>query len=58
MIIGKFQLVKYLKENELLEYSSKIKDLNDLLIFIKRSDKKYKRFIDYFSDSKYDAYDI
>lgn len=49
---------KYLKDNELTLVESKIKDLNDLLIFIKRSGKPAKRFIDYFSESKYDMMDI
>jgi hypothetical protein len=47
---------KYIRENdELSTNESKIKDLNDLLIFIKRAKKPCKRFIDYFSDSHYDA---
>lgn len=47
---------KFLTENELLDTPTKIKDLNDLLIHIKKSGKPCKRFVDYFSDSKYDAY--
>jgi hypothetical protein len=46
---------KYIEENELLDYQHKIKDLNDLLIFIRRARKPHKRFVDYFSDSRYDA---
>lgn len=46
---------KYIRENELSLFEHKIKDLNDLLIFIKRSKKPCKRFVDYFSDDKYDA---
>ena len=45
---------KYLEENELFEHQAKIKDLNDLLIYIKRSGKKCKKFADYFSSDKYD----
>ena len=45
---------KYLQENELVLFDHKIKDLNDLLIFIKRSKKPCKKFIDYFSTDKYD----
>lgn len=45
---------KYILENELVMFSDKIKDLNDLLIFIKRSKKPCKRFIDYFSEDRYD----
>ena len=45
---------KYIEENNLTEYSHKIKDLNDLLIYIKRSKKPCKRFSEFFSDSKYD----
>lgn len=46
---------KYLDENELSHLSSKIKDLNDLLIYIRRAGRKFGKFVDYFSDSKYDA---
>lgn len=45
---------KYLQDNELLSFSHKIKDLNDLLIFMRNNRKKYTRFIDYFSDDRYD----
>lgn len=45
---------KYLQDNELLGYVSKIKDLNDLLIFMRKNPKKYTKFADYFSDDKYD----
>lgn len=45
---------KYLHDNELMQFQSKIKDLNDLLIYIKKSGKECKKFSDYFSDSKYD----
>ena len=45
---------KYLQDNELLGYDSKIKDLNDLLIFMRKNPKKYTKFADYFSDDKYD----
>ena len=47
---------KYIEENELSQYESKIKDLNDLLIMIKRHGLKVKRFADYFSKDHYDAY--
>ena len=46
---------RYIEENELILFAHKIKDLNDLLIFIKRNKKPCKKFIDYFSDSKYDS---
>jgi hypothetical protein len=46
---------KYIRENELLDVQHKIKDLNDLLIFIKRSKKPCKKFVDYFSTDRYDA---
>lgn len=45
---------KYIKDNELTLFESKIKDLNDLLLFIKKSGKPCKKFIDYFSQDKYD----
>jgi hypothetical protein len=45
---------KYLEENELFEFQDKIKDLNDLLMFIKKSNRKCKKFIDYFSEDRYD----
>lgn len=45
---------KYLRDNELLEYVSKIKDLNDLLIFMRKNPKKYTKFVNYFSNDKYD----
>lgn len=46
---------KFLEENELSSFLHKIKDLNDLLIFLKTEKRKCKRFVDYFSDDKYDA---
>jgi len=45
---------KYIRENELIMFENKIKDLNDLLVFIKKSKKSCKRFIDYFSEDRYD----
>lgn len=45
---------KYSEENELLALDAKIKDLNDLLIEARRRPLKLKRFVDYFSESKYD----
>ena len=48
---------KYIKDNNLQE--EKIKDLNELLIFMKRnSNKKFTRFADYFSNNKYDIHFI
>jgi hypothetical protein len=47
---------KYIQENELSSYVDKIKDLNDLIIEIKRNQWKVKKFADYFSCDKYDAY--
>lgn len=47
---------KFLEDNELSHVSDKIKDLNDLLLYIKKNNKSCKRFVDYFSDDKYDAY--
>jgi hypothetical protein len=49
---------KYIQENELILFDHKIKDLNDLLIFIKRSKKPCKRFADYFSGDRYDMIHI
>ena len=46
---------KFLEENELSGYGYKIKDLNDLLILLRKENKKCKRFIDYFSTDQYDA---
>jgi hypothetical protein len=46
---------KYIAENELSAYESKIKDLNDLLIEVHRKHLKLKKFADYFSEDKYDA---
>jgi hypothetical protein len=46
---------KFLKENELTVTESIIKDLNDLLIYLRKHKKQCKRFIDYFSSDKYDA---
>lgn len=45
---------KYVQENELVLHEHKIKDLNDLLIFIRKSKRSCKRFVDYFSTDKYD----
>jgi hypothetical protein len=45
---------KFIEENELSAFQHKIKDLNDLLVFIHRSRKRCKKFIDYFSSDKYD----
>ena len=45
---------KFFEDNELSEFSHKIKDLNDLLIFMKTHPKKYTKFVDNFSDNKYD----
>lgn len=49
---------KYIQENELVLHEHKIKDLNDLLIFIKRSQRPCKRFVDYFSGDRYDMIHI
>lgn len=49
---------KYLRDNALLGYELKIKDLNDLLLFMKKNPRKYTKFIDSFSDNKYDIIDI
>jgi hypothetical protein len=46
---------KFLTENELSYTETKIKDLNDLLLYVKKHKKPCKRFIDFFSDNKYDA---
>lgn len=46
---------KYIAENELGAYESKIKDLNDLLIEIKKKNLHLKKFADFFSNDKYDA---
>jgi len=48
---------KYLEENELYEYASKIKDLNDLLIMIRRYKLKVKPFSEFFSDTEH-RYDL
>jgi hypothetical protein len=45
---------KYIEENELSQYESKIKDLNDLLIMIKRHSLKVGKFAEYFSEDHYD----
>jgi hypothetical protein len=45
---------KYLQESELYEFSDKIKDLNDLMIMVKRRVGKPKKFSDYFSTEKHD----
>ena len=54
--VGKsvFLWKKYLAENELSSFSHKIKDLNDLLLFMKANKKKYKPFAEYFSTDRYD----
>lgn len=49
-----FMWRKYIHDNELAAYESKIKDLNDLLIEAKRKSLKLKKFADYFSSDKYD----
>jgi len=53
---------KFIEENELYEYASKIKDLNDLLIMIKRHNLKIKPLVNYFSgnakDDESSRYDI
>lgn len=46
---------KFLNENELSYTETKIKDLNDLLLYVRKHSKKCKRFVDYFSEDKYDA---
>jgi predicted RNA-binding Zn-ribbon protein involved in translation (DUF1610 family) len=45
---------KFIEENELSLHESKIKDLNDLLIMIKRHSLKVQKFAKYFSTDKYD----
>jgi len=45
---------KFLRDSELYEYESKIKDLNDLIILIKREKLKTAKLADMFSQSKYD----
>jgi hypothetical protein len=49
-----FMWRKYTQDSELSGLESKIKDLNDLLIEVKRKGLKVKKFADYFSDNKYD----
>jgi hypothetical protein len=44
-----------LDDSELSEMKDKIKDLNDLIIYVREKRIKTKRFIDYFSADKYDA---
>lgn len=51
-----FMWRKYIHDNELAAYESKIKDLNDLLIEAKRKSLKLKKFADYFSADKHDIY--
>lgn len=46
---------KYIEENELGAYQSKIKDLNDLLMEVRKKGLRLKKFADYFSNDKYDA---
>jgi hypothetical protein len=45
---------KYLYDNNLLKNENHLKDLTDLLVFIKKNNKKCTKFIDYFSNDKYD----
>lgn len=45
---------KYIAENELGAYETKIKDLNDLLIEHRRKKLKLKQFAEFFSNDKYD----
>jgi hypothetical protein len=52
---GVFMWRKFMEENELLTIDTKIKDLNDLLIFLRKTRKPCKRFADYFTDNRYDA---
>lgn len=46
---------KFLEDSELSEMKDKIKDLNDLVTYVRNNSVKTKRLADYFSDSKYDA---
>jgi hypothetical protein len=47
---------KFLQDSNMMEYyaDKRIKDLNDLMILVKRGTVKPKRFSDYFSKEKYD----
>jgi hypothetical protein len=45
---------KYIEDNKLSSFSYKIKDLNDLLMFIRDNKRKYTKFVDYFSKDRYD----
>lgn len=45
---------KYIEDNELILFEHKIKDLNDLIVLSRRTKKKFKKFVDYFSTDKYD----
>lgn len=45
---------KYIEDNKLSQFSNKIKDLNDLLMFIRDHKKKYTKFVNYFSQDRYD----
>ena len=47
---------KYSDDNELNALEAKIKDLNDLLIIARKNSIKLKRFVDYFSSDRMDAY--
>lgn len=49
-----FMWRKFMIDNELSSLEIKIKDLNDLLIEAKRRPLRLKKFVDFFSDSKYD----
>jgi len=46
---------KFLEDSKLSEMKDKIKDLNDLLIYVRNNSAKTQRLADYFSDSHYDA---
>jgi hypothetical protein len=46
---------KFLDDSELSNMKDKIKDLNDLIIYVRDKKVQTKRFIDYFSLDKYDA---
>jgi len=50
-----FMWRKFLQDSELMVTESIIKDLNDLLLYVRKHKKVCKRFVDYFSDSRYDA---
>ena len=46
---------KFLDDSELSNMKDKIKDLNDLIIYVRDKKVQTKRFIDYFSSDRYDA---